>query len=297
MKPGAGRLVRLVGLVQRQPHSRCGAVGLFRPGIRVDFVAGSPVLIDQGRFDRHKAGEHLCRATASLTRLVPRGNLQPYLLAGPASNRARAGTSARRAIRASPGVRLCSGGWQSRWAPWASDRISGNQVVAYSLGWAVRPRGGSPRLTLDAHHAFGRRRMRRMARGGTFDQMYAGQPRFPGDNGPVWLEEHAYGQARPRSCTLQEVQGLHRFSRNVRGTTQDGLYAAQRHARSVLNRKATSSHVGSEADVTVLLSIQPWCGAPELAWDASFAGRLPGTVIQGQRLYFPLLQLVGQVLT
>ena len=75
-------------------------------------------------------------------------------------------------------------------------------------------------------------------------------------------------------------------------TTQDGLYAGNG-TRSVLNRNATSRHVGSEADVTVLYQFNH-------VWNAGvgvgrvFAGAYLAQSSKGSDYTYPFFTWLGK---
>ena len=257
MRLGAGRLVDSPDWSNVSRSYDAARLALFRPGVRVDFIAGSPVLIDQGRFDRHKAGEHLYVSYVSLTKVVPRGNLQPYLLARTSLNATAEIGKAGDAHLYTAGIRL-DGKLPSRfdyavevakqWGPWSDDRISAIGGT-YSLGWNVRPAGWKPRLTLDAHHASGDNNAKD-GRRGTFDQMYAGNHGSLGATDQFGWKNMRMVKGGLEVIPCKKCKVSTDFREMYLATTQDGLYAGSG-ACSVLNRNATDRHVGSEADVTV----------------------------------------------
>jgi len=299
MRLGAGRLVDSPEWSNVSRSYDAARLALFRPGVRVDFVAGSPVLIDQGRFDRHKAGEHLFAGYGSLTRLVPRGNLQPYLLA-------RTSLYATPEIGQPGDAHLYTAGLRldgrlparfdyavevaKQWGTWANDRISAIGGM-YSLGWAVRTAGGKPRLTLDAHHASGDGDAKDGTRG-TFDQMYAGNHGFLGITDQFGWKNMRMVKGGLEVAPCRKCKVSTDFREMYLATTQDGLYAGNG-TRSVLNRKATSRHVGSEADVTLSYQFnRVWSAAIGLG--RVFAGAYLAQSPKGRDYTYPFFTWLGK---
>lgn len=230
-------------------------VALFRRGVRVDLIAGSVVLVDPGRRDRHKGGEHLYGSYGSLTRLVPHTNVQPYFLARTSLNALPEAGKAGDARLYSGGVR-----WEGKlatrldftvevvrqWGACSSDRISALGGM-YTLGWAMRTTGWKPRFTMDAHHASGDGNSRDGKRG-TFDQMYAGNHSVLGITDQFGWKNMRMAKAGIEVAPCKKCRVSGDFREMYLATPQDGLYAGNG-TRVVLNRKATSRHVGSETDL------------------------------------------------
>jgi len=299
MRLGAGRLVDSSDWSNVSRTYDAARLALFRPGVRVDLIAGSPVLIDQCRFDRHKAGEHLYAGYGSLTKLVPRGNLQPYLLARTSLYAAPETGKAGDAHLYTAGVRL-DGKLPARldyavevakqWGPWSSDRISAIGGM-YSLGWTVRPAGWKPRVSLDGHHASGDSDAKD-GRRGTFDQMYAGNHSFLGITDQFGWKNMRMVKGGLEVAPCKKCKVSTDFREIYLATTQDGLYAANG-TRSVLNRKATSRHVGSEADVTVLYQFnRVWSAG--IGVGRVFAGAYLAQSSKGSDYTFPFMTLSGK---
>jgi hypothetical protein len=296
---GAGRLVSSPDWSNVSRSFDAARLALFRPGIRMDFIAGSPVLIDPGRMDRHKPGEHLYASYVSLTKLVPRANLQPYLLARTTLNAAPESGKAGDARLYTAGVRL-EGKLPARfdyavevakqWGPWSSDRISAVGGM-YTLGWVVRPTGLKPRLTLDAHHASGDGDAKDGTHG-TFDQMYAANHNTMGITDQFGWKNMRMAKAGVEFSPCKKCKVGTDFREMYLATIQDGLYAGNG-TRSVLNRKATSRHVGSEADVTAFYQFNK-------VWSAGigvgrvFAGAYLAQSSKGGDYTYPFLTWTGR---
>lgn len=73
---------------------------------KADLFAGSAVLIDNTRFDRHKPGEHLYGAYGSIRKVLPEMNVEPYLLFKQTLLVKSEGGIVGDAIVVSPGVRV-----------------------------------------------------------------------------------------------------------------------------------------------------------------------------------------------
>ena len=299
MRLGAGRLVDSSDWSNVSRTYDAARLALFRPGVRVDLIAGAPVLIDQCRLDRHKAGEHLYAGYASLAKLVPRGNLQPYLLARTSLYAAPETGKAGDAHLYTAGLRL-DGKLPARldyalevakqWGPWSSDRISAIGGM-YSLGWTVRPAGWKPRLSLDVHHASGDSDSKDGTRG-TFDQMYAGNHGSLGITDQFGWKNMRMVKGGLEITPCKKCKVSTDFREMYLATTQDGLYAGSG-TRSVLNRKATSRHVGSEADMTVFYQFnRVWSAG--IGVGRVFAGAYLAQSSQGSDYTYPFFTWSGK---
>jgi Alginate export len=226
-----------------------------REGVKVDLVAGSVVLIDPSRFDRHKPGEHLYGAYVTLSKIVPGARLEPYIFIKRAlqvvSERGVAGdavvpTLGFRLIGKAPWRVDYSAEFAGQAGDYAGDRISaiaGN----YIAGWTVNTSDLKPRISGEFDHASGDRDSRDGTRR-TFDQLYASNHAFYGIADLMgWRNMRTYRvgfEINPMK-KLNCKADLNDF---YLATVQDGLYSGGG-ARTVLNPNATSRHVGAEIDL------------------------------------------------
>jgi hypothetical protein len=233
-------------------------VAAFRPGVKLDLLAGSPVLIDPCKTDRHKPGEHFYVGYLTLTKLVARASIQPYLMARTSRNAVPEAGPAGDARLYTAGVR-----WEGKlparldyaaevvrqWGPWSGDRISA-LAGTYTVGWTTSTSGWKPRLTLDVNHASGDGRAGDGTRG-TFDQMYAGNHNSLGITDQFGWKNMRMAKVGIELAPSKKWKATGDFREMYLATTQDGLYTGNG-TRAVLNRGAHSRHVGAEADLTMV---------------------------------------------
>jgi len=146
---------------------------------KVDFIAGSTVVIDPEGFDYHKPGEHVYGAYGSIRHLLPGINLEPYLLFKQTAN-----------VKSESGVLgdalvLSPGGHAFGTAPGRIDytlevvaqrgSYSSDRVVALGdssmLGWTLFDSVFKPRLSVEYNYASGDPAAKDGERN-TFDQFY-----------------------------------------------------------------------------------------------------------------------------
>src|SRR5262249_52414498 len=147
--------------------------------VKMDFLAGSAVQVDNSRFDRHKPGEHFYGAYGSVKNLLPGMTVEPYLLFKQNLAIKSESSVAGDAILASPGVRLAgklpgrldyvAEGVVQR-GSWSADRISARGGTAL-LGWTVTSAAWKPRVSVEYNYASGDPTQKDGARN-TFDQFY-----------------------------------------------------------------------------------------------------------------------------
>lgn len=150
-----------------------------RPQYRVDLFAASVVIIRDGAFNTHRAGENLYGLYGSFQNVIPSGALEGYALwrtrprvVGERGERADAdvftvGTRWAGTMSASLEYRLETAG---QWGRWGKDVVRAWAMHA-QLRYRIRPTGLSPRVLVEYNQASGDRDPQD-GRRQTFDQLY-----------------------------------------------------------------------------------------------------------------------------
>ena len=225
---------------------------------KVDFFAGSAVQIDSTRFDRHKPGEHFYGAYGSVGRLLPGMTIEPYVLFKQTllvkSENGLVGDS----LAASPGVRIV-GKTAGRLdyvaevlkqvGSYSSDRVTA-LGQSYVLGWTVIDSGIRPRLSAEYSYASGDATQKDGTRG-TFDQFYPSNHGYYG-----MIDQFGWKNLKNWRTGFDFLAGKKLkvrtdFNQFYLATVQDSLYGSSG-SSVVLNRKATSDHIGSEINTVAL---------------------------------------------
>ncbi len=225
---------------------------------KVDFFAGSAVQIDSARFDRHKSGEHFYGAYGSIGHLLPGMTIEPYILFKQTlqikSETGVLGDS----LVSSPGVRIVGktpGRFDytvevlEQWGSYSSDRARafGQSYVA---GWTVANSVLKPRLSAEYSYASGDATQKDGIRG-TFDQFYPSNHGYYGMIDQFGWKNLKNWRAGFDFTPLKKIKFRTDFNEFYLATVQDALYASNG-SSAVLNRKATSNHIGSEVNVVAL---------------------------------------------
>jgi hypothetical protein len=226
-------------------------------GARFEVLAGSVVYTDGTRFDRHKPGEHVYASYNTFDKLIPGGVLDLYFIVKTADGiAAELGSIGNGSVYSSGGRtagKLPNGFDYSaelvrQWGSWSSDGVSAT-AGTYTAGWTAASLKSKPRLSADYSHASGDASAKD-GRRGTFDALYGTHqpfysitPMFAWRNARILRTGVAFLAAKNVKVTVD--------GRDYRlATVQDGLYNASA-ARSILNRAATSTHVGHGIDAQV----------------------------------------------
>jgi len=231
---------------------------LTRGHARLDLFGGSPVLIDSTRFDRHKPGEHVYGAYGSIKGLLPNLTVEPYLLfkqtLAVKSETGKTGD----ALVASPGVRL-AGKAPGRLdytaeivvqrGSYSSDRIAA-LGQSYVAGWTIVPAKLAPRVSVEYNQASGDPSSKDGTRN-TFDQFYPSNNSYYG-----MIDQFGWKNLKNWrtgfDCKITKKLKLRTdFNEFYLATVQDALYNSSG-TSALLNRKATSSHIGSELNAVGL---------------------------------------------
>jgi len=225
---------------------------------KVDLFAGSPVLIDATRFDRHKPGEHLYGVYTSWANLLPSMTVEPYVLFKTnVQIKSETGVPGD-ALVVSPGARL-TGKAPGRLdyivevvvqrGSYSSDRISSHAASAVA-GWTVSNAAWKPRLSAEYTYASGDAASKDGARN-TFDPFYPGNHSYYGMIDQFCWKNLKNYRAGFDFVTFKKLKVRGDFNEFYLATVQDGLYSSSG-SSIVLNRKATSSHLGWELNSVAL---------------------------------------------
>ena len=231
---------------------------LARGPAKVDFFAGSAVQIDSTRFDRHKPGEHFYGAYGSISKLLPGATVEPYFLFKQTLLVKSEGGLIGDGLVASPGLRL-AGNTPGRLdyvvemllqrGSYSSDRVAafGQSYVA---GWTVTKSPLKPRISAEYSYASGDAAQKDGIRG-TFDQFY------PSNHGYYGMIDQ-FGWKNLKNWRLgfdvavaKKLKIRTDFNEFYLATVEDALYASSG-SSAILNRKATSNHIGAETNAVAL---------------------------------------------
>jgi len=225
---------------------------------RVDFFGGSAVLVDPTRLDRHKPGEHIYGAYSSIENVLPGINVEPYALFKQTLRVKSELAVIGDALIASPGVRVF-GRTPGRFdyiaefvvqrGSYSSDKVA---AMATSLvtGWTVNRSPYKPRISVEYNYASGDRSNKDGTRN-TFDQLYPSDHPYYGMIDQFGWQNMKNVRAGFDLSVTKKLKLRTDFNEFYVATVQDALYSSSG-SPAVLNRKATSSHVGSEINNVAL---------------------------------------------
>jgi len=225
---------------------------------KVDLLAGSAVAIDPTRFDRHKPGEHFYGAYGSLKKVLPGMNVEPYLLFKQTLHVKSELGIVGDALVASPGARVF-GTLPGRFdytletvvqrGTYSADKVAalGGSYVA---GWTIADTPCKPRISGEFNYASGDPNSKDGTRD-TFDQFYPSNHGYYGMIDQFGWKNLKNARAGFDFLPLSRLKARVDFNEFYLATVQDGLYNSSG-TSIVLNRKATSSHIGSEINAVAL---------------------------------------------
>jgi hypothetical protein len=225
---------------------------------KVDFIAGSTVVIDPEGFDYHKPGEHVYGAYGSIRHLLPGINLEPYLLFKQTANVKSETGMLGDALVLSPGGRAFGT------APGRIDytlevvaqrgSYSSDRVVALGdssmLGWTLFDSVFKPRLSVEYNYASGDPAAKDGERN-TFDQFYPSNHAYYGMIDQFGWKNMKNARAGFDFLPLKKLKLRTDFNEFYLATVRDGLYNSSG-TSVVLDRKASSAHIGSETNTVAL---------------------------------------------
>ncbi len=223
---------------------------------KLEFFAGSPVAVDPNRVDTHIPGEHLYYTYESFNKLIPKASVEPYYLLRTQMNvkdeRGHLGNS----TLSTGGFRVIGllpkrvdyaseTAWQ--WGSYSSDRVSA-MAGSHSIGWTVASVDCKPRVSAEFDHASGDSGQKDGMRG-TFDSLYGGHGIYTyGAADQVGWRNIRSARAGFDFVATKKLKLRTDFYEDYLASIQDGLYNCGGSLK-VINRKATSNHVGAEADI------------------------------------------------
>lgn len=231
---------------------------LSRGAAKVDLLAGSAVQIDPTRFDRHKAGEHFYGAYGSRRDIFHGMSIEPYLLFKQNLQiKSEAGIPGD-ALVVSPGVRVF-GKTPGRLdyavelvaqrGSYSADKVSAGAASGV-LGWTASQAGWKPRFSAEFNYATGDG-VNKDGERNTFDQFYPSNHNYYGMMDQFGWKNMKNYRAGFDFVALRKLKIRTDFNEFYLATVQDGLYNSSG-TSIVLNRSATSSHVGSEINAVAL---------------------------------------------
>jgi hypothetical protein len=271
---------RLVGASDWSNTARTfDAVRVFvtRPGVQVDAFVSSVVVITQNAFDQWKPNEKFSGTYVSLSRLVPKSVIEPYVFARVQNNvTSELGT-------VGDGATYTFGARAAGLLPHRFDygvevaaergHISTDEVDAwaghYTLGWTIGKSAIKPRLVVEFNNASGDSNPKD-GRRETFDQLYpTNHSKYGIADQMDWrnMRDAMVGVEFMPVRKLKLNADVHRLSL---ATTADGLYTGAA-APKVLNRNASSLGVGTETDIQSVYAL-----SKELSFNAGVSVLVAG---------------------
>jgi len=267
---------------------------------KVDLFAGSEVLINLSGFNEHKPGEHVYGAYGSIRRLAPGMNLEPYALFKTKLNVKSELGILGEALVVSPGARLF-GTTPGRFdytletvvqrGSYSADRIAA-AADSFVLGWTANHSSVKPRFSAEYNYASGDPSNKDGVRD-TFDQFYPSNHNYYGMIDQFGWMNLKNARAGFDFFATQKLKIRADFNEFYLATVQDGLYNSSGTA-IVVDRKATSSHVGSEINVVGLYQLSKiWkFGA---GYGHLFAGDFLKESKFGYGYTYPYVMLLGNI--
>jgi hypothetical protein len=253
---GSGRLISPSGWLNAN-RSFDAFVGSYNgDAMKVDVIDASTVLIDPTRLDRHKPGDRVMGGYFTFGKILPGMSIEPYVLVhrniaiasetGVLGN-ATVPTGGFRVIGKAPMRFDYSAEFAQQWGYYSSDRVSANAGF-YSAGWRVNDSTYKPHFSLQYAHASGDGSAKDGTRH-TFDQIYPyGTHDMFGLADQMGWKNMRNARAGFDVMATRKLKVMAYFEEMYLANTQDGLYNSSG-TRTILNRKATSRHVGSEPDI------------------------------------------------
>lgn len=265
---------------------------------KVDLFAGSVVLIDPTRFDRHKPGEHLYGAYGSVQKVLPGMNIEPYLLWKQTLLVAGEKGGIGDALIVTPGVRIFGKTLRRldytaelavQRGSYSADSVSA-MAGSYVAGWTLNGSAFKPRISVEFNHASGDPASKDGTRQ-TFDQLYPTNHSYYGIADQMGWKNMRNPRVGFDFEPIKKWKLRADFNEFYLATTQDGLYNASG-TRIVLNRAATSRHVGSEADFIALYKFSKmW------TFGGGYGHLFPGEYLKQSKASFgysfPYLMFIG----
>jgi len=264
-------------------------------GVRVDAFASSVVVMKDGTFDHHKAGDDLHGLYGGLEKLVPNAVIEPYVLWRVSPRIRNEGGAIANLSEGTTGVRFVGKlplgfdygtEMDIQRGSLGSDKVNawaGHWVAGYTVGRLKY----KPRLLVEYNYASGDGNAKDGVRA-TFDQLYP-----TAHNKYGLLDQVGWKNIKDLRAGV-EMKPAKRWTTSAifhdyyLADPHDGLYNA---ASAVLARNATgvlATHVGEELDVQAAVTVNP---AMQIAF--GFGHLFPGEFLQkatpGKSYNFPYL--------
>jgi alginate export protein len=224
----------------------------------VDLLAGSPVLINPTGFDEHKPGEHFYGAYGSIRNVLPGMNIEPILLFKENLQIKSETGVVGNALIASPGARVFgktpgrvdySGEMFFQWGSYSTDHVAA-MGASYVAGWTMNQSVYKPRVSVEYNYASGDPNNKDGNRN-TFDQFYPSNHAYYGMIDQFGWKNLKNARAGFDFLATKKFKLRADFNEFYLATVQDSLYGSSG-SSVVLDRKATSAHIGSEANAVAL---------------------------------------------
>uniref|UniRef100_Q01UI3 Alginate export domain-containing protein n=1 Tax=Solibacter usitatus (strain Ellin6076) TaxID=234267 RepID=Q01UI3_SOLUE len=216
---------------------------------KLDLLAGSAVLVDPTRLDRHKPGEHFYGAYGSVKSLLPGLAVEPYLLFKQNLLIKSENSVTGDAIVASPGLRV-SGKLGGRFdyageaivqrGSYSADSVSARAATVLA-GWTVSSASWKPRVSAEYNYASGDPATRDFNRN-TFDQFYPSNHGYYGMIDQFGWKNMKNFRAGFDLVAAKKLKLRGDYNDFRLATVQDSLYNSSG-TSAVLNRKASSDHI------------------------------------------------------
>jgi hypothetical protein len=230
--------------------------------LQLDIVAGQVVLDDPTRLDRNKPGEHFYVAYSALKKVLPGASIEPYVMAKTAMNVKSKDGKLGDADTIYGGLRVIGklrafdynaeavreGGSYSRDVVQALGYVGGG-------GWLISDTLAKPHVSSDFSWASGDSG-RKDGHHESFDYLYGAQQPVNSLTGQVAWRNIADWRAGVDFAPFKKLTVKCDFRDYWLATVQDGLYNGFG-TETVLNKKATSSHVGEGVETQFVYSITP----------------------------------------
>ena len=233
------------------------------------------------RASTHRPGDHLWGSYFVFDKLKSKSSVEPYYLLRRQLQIAGEHGEIGNATVSTVGVRW-SGQlplradyvveWARQFGIYACDRVSA-MAGTYMLGWTVNESSSKPRFSIKFNHASGDSASKD-GRRQTFDQLFASVHSVYGLADQVGWRNMRDVRSGFEFFATRKLEIRADWYDFYLATAQDGLYNSSG-ARTVLNRRATSTHVGMEADLQGLYQL-----SGSTSFGAGIARLFPGAYLK-----------------
>jgi hypothetical protein len=248
---------------------------------KLDLLGGSVVLPQAGRIDRHKPGEHLYGAEWRLERVAPDVNLESFLFAKTQRKVFSENGAPGDAATIVAGFRL-TGKLPHRFDYVAMiNRQSGNystdRIAAfggnYAVGWRLNKSWRKPRISAELYHGSADGRSGDGKRN-SLDPLYPSYHNYLGAADRLGWRNSRNLRAGLDTTLVRGLKGYFDLRELWLASAQDAMYDAGG-AKTVLNARATSRHVGRELDCYMVYEV-----TKDFTLEGGFGYLRPGAYLQ-----------------